>query len=77
VPVILQPRLVRIHYVPRAIYVSCANLNLLQGFIKHLKDHLLSRIHGHAGAGEEREFSTEDHNALLFQHDRIYKHAFL
>jgi hypothetical protein len=34
-------------------------------------------MHGYAGAGEEREFSREDHENLDFQHQRIYKHAFL
>ena len=50
---------------------------LSQGFIPRLKDHLLSRLRGQGGAGEEAIFSEKERDALFFQHERIYAHAIL
>lgn len=42
-----------------------------------MKDHVLSRLQGNSGAGEETEYTAEERNRLFFQHEWIYRHSVL
>ena len=50
---------------------------LSQNFIPCLKDHLLGRLLGHDFDGDERSFTAEERNNLIFANNRIYKHKVL
>jgi hypothetical protein len=48
-----------------------------QNFIPWLKEHLLGRLLGHEYDSDEHPFMAQEHNALIFMHNRIYKHHIL
>ena len=42
-----------------------------------LKEHLLGRLLGHKYNGDKHSFMAQEHNALIFMHNCIYKHHVL
>ena len=48
-----------------------------QNFIPRLKEHLLGRLLGREYDGDKHPFTAQERNALVFMHNRIYKHHIL
>lgn len=46
-------------------------------FIPNLKDHILSRLLGHAYDGDEVEYSEEDRDSIEFANNMLYRHKVL
>jgi len=45
-----------------------------QNFIPQLKEHLLGRLLRHQYNSDEHSFTAQEHNALIFINNHIYKH---
>lgn len=59
------------------INIGFENLTFSKDFIPKLKDHILTRLLGHAYNGDEVEYSAEERDSVQFVGNRLYRHKTL